>query len=44
MFRDRLVVGIHDTALFERRLQVDAGLALQKAKLLIHQHKVMQEH
>ena len=42
--RDCLVVGIHDTALFERRLQVDVGLALQKAKLLIHQHKAVQEH
>ena len=44
MLSDRLVVGIHGTAPFERHLQVDAGLTLQKAKLLIHQHKAVQEH
>ena len=36
MIRDHLVVGIQDTALSEC-LQMDADLALQKAKLQIHQ-------
>ena len=43
MLRDHLVVGIQDTALSER-LQMDAGLTLEKAKLLIRQHKAVQEH
>ena len=43
MLRDRLVVGIQDTALSEH-LQMNAGLTLEKAKLLICQHEAVQEH
>ena len=38
MLRDRLVVGIKDTALSER-LQLDAHLTLEKAKTAIHKRK-----
>ena len=42
MIRDRLVVGIQDTALSER-LQMDADLTLEKAKKTIRQREAVQE-
>ena len=42
MIRDRLVVGIRDTALSER-LQLDAELTLEKAKKAIRQREAVQQ-
>ena len=42
MIRDRLVVGIRDSALSER-LQLDAGLTLEKAKTTIRQKESVHE-
>ena len=42
MIRDRLVVGIRDTAL-SKRLQLDAELTLEKAKKSIRQRKTVKE-
>ena len=42
MIRDRLVVGIRDSALSER-LQLDAELTLEKAKKAIRQHEAVKE-
>ena len=43
MIRDRLVVGIRDTALSEK-LQLDAGLTLETAKKAIRQREAVHEH
>lgn len=43
MIRDRLVVGIKDTALSER-LQMDADLTLDKAKKEVRQKEAVHEH
>ena len=43
MIRDTLVVGIRDMALSEK-LQLDAELALEKAKKAIRQHESIHEH
>ena len=43
MIRDRIVVGIRDSALSER-LQMDADLTLDKAKKLVRQREAVQEH
>ncbi len=43
MIRDRLVVGIKDTALSER-LQMDADLTLEKAKKQVRQKEAVHEH
>ena len=40
--RDRIVVGIHNQAQSER-LQMDAGLTLEKAKTLVRQREAVQE-
>ena len=42
MIRDRIVVGIRDQAQSER-LQMDAGLTLEKAKTLVRQREAVQE-
>ena len=42
MIRDRLVVGIRDSSLSER-LQLDANLTLEKAKIAIRQKEAVQE-
>ena len=42
MIRDRLVVGIRDTAL-SKKLQLDADLTLEKAKKSIHQREAVRE-
>ena len=42
MIRDRLVVGIRDTALSER-LQLDADLTLEKAKKAVRQREAVQD-
>jgi hypothetical protein len=42
LIRDRLVVGIHDKALSER-MQMEAGLTLEKAKTLIRQREAVKE-
>ena len=42
MFHDRLVVGIHDSAL-SQRLQLDAGLTLEKAKTMVRQREAVGE-
>ena len=42
MIRDRLVIGIRDEALSEK-LQLDAGLTLEKAKKLICQREAVHE-
>ena len=42
MIRDKLVVGIRNTALSEK-LQMDAALTLEKAKRLIRQHEAVHE-
>ena len=42
MLRDRLVVGIRDSAL-SKKLQLDANLTLEKAKTSIRQHEAVQE-
>ena len=43
LLRDRLVVGIRDTALSER-LQMDAELDLEKAKKMIRQREAVKDH
>ena len=42
MIRDQLVVGIRDSSLSER-LQLDANLTLEKAKIAIRQKEAVQE-
>ena len=42
LIRGRLVVGIHDKALSER-MQMEAGLTLEKAKTLIRQREAVKE-
>ena len=42
MIRDRLVVGIRDGVLSER-LQMEADLTLEKAKMMIRQRKTVHE-
>ena len=42
MLRDRIVVGIRDTALSER-LQMDADLTLEKAKKIVRQKEAVRE-
>ena len=42
MIRDRLVVGIRDSAL-SQRLQLDTGLMLEKAKTMVHQREAVGE-
>ena len=41
--QDRIVVGIHGSALSER-LQLDSELTLEKAKKLVQQNEVVHEH
>ena len=43
MFHNRLVVGIHNSAL-SQRLQLDAGLTLEKAKTNVRQREAVGEH
>ena len=43
MLRDRLVVGIRDAALSDK-LQTEAALTLEKAKMLIRQKEAAKEH
>ena len=43
MIRDRLFVGIRDTALSEK-LQMDADLMLEKAKKSIRKQEAIHEH
>ena len=43
MIRDRIVVGIQDSALSER-LQMDPDLTLEKAKKLVCQREAVHEH
>lgn len=43
MIRDRIVVGIRDTAL-SQKLQLDPDLTLEKAKTQVRQREAVQEH
>lgn len=42
MIRNRLVIGIKDTSLSER-LQLNAKLTLEKAKVAVHQKEAIHE-